>query len=278
MSIILRPNKSLPSFLYNIRKSTVALQNISLDDYHKKRLNFLMHINEQNIGLQKISYNSNYIYDTSIFKKGNPFFFIRKNYKKLFWNFLQTGFLTPNLLKFLHAAYWPTNNTQAWRTFYIYHGLERKQRVNYIKPKINKLTYFFSLIFKKNYIQSLLHFKSFIQSKLKNKYFNQLKYYYHLNINKLKFQEEFFIKPSKKKKSKTFIITDILNKYKYFKTPKFIIKERSKKEFKNFFFLTFRQRIFLKNLITFYYPVISFRIKEHNIHSLPMKTKKPRRV
>ena len=83
----------------------------------------------------------------------------------------------------------------------------------------------------------------------------------------------------RKKKIKTkFIITNILNKFKYFKTPYFILQDRSKKEFKNLFFLTFRQRSFLKNLITFYFPVISLNIKEYNIHSLPMKTKKPRRV
>nr|YP_010576285.1 hypothetical protein OYV93_mgp06 [Thecamoeba quadrilineata]UZN43822.1 hypothetical protein [Thecamoeba quadrilineata] len=266
------------SIIRNIKKSTFALKKHQTISHTQQKLNFLIRMVEQNIGLQKIQFQSNFLFNNSIFKKGNPFFFVRKNYKKLFWNFLQKGFISPNLLKFLHIAYWPTNSDQAWRMYYNYHGLERKQRINFVQPTFSKLSYFFSLIFKKSYIKNLIDFKGFSNSNSKNKYFNKLKYYYHININKLKFQHQLNMKAFSRKKKKTYIITNILNKFKYFKTPRFILKDRSKQEFKNFFFLTFRQRSFLKNLITFYFPVISLVINENNIHSLPMKTKKPRRV
>lgn len=267
-------------FLYKLKYATYKLKKIQKKFNQQQRLNFLIKTNEQSVGLQKISFNPNLNFNTPIFKQGSPFFFARKNFKILFWNILQKGFLTPNLLKFLHIAYWPTNYDKFWRTFYLYHGLERKQRINFIQPKISKLSYFFSLIFKKNYLNNLLYFKSFNLSNSKQRYFNKLKYLYHLNINKLKFQNELDIQASVnfKRKKKIFIITNIFNKFRYLKTPKFILKKRIKKEFKDFFFLTFRQRSFLKNLINFYFPVLSIFIKEHNIHSLPMKTKKPRRV
>jgi len=269
------------SLLYEIRNSTFALKKNQIQSLQyinsQQRLNFLIRLVEENIGLQKIQFQSNFIFNTSIFRKGNPFFFVRKNYKRLFWNLLQKGFITPNLLKFIHIAYWPTNSENAWRMYYNYHGLERKQRVNFIQPKISKLSYFLSLIFKRNFFKRILDFKN-SSSKIKNKYFTKLKYYYYLNINRLKYQEQLKNKKRKKKIKTKFIITNILNKFKYFKTPYFILQDRSKKEFKNLFFLTFRQRSFLKNLITFYFPVISLNIKEYNIHSLPMKTKKPRRV
>jgi hypothetical protein len=268
------------NIIKDIQKSTFILKKKINNNHYQKQLNFLIRTTEQNIGLQKIQFDSNFFFNTSFFKKGNPFFFVRKNYKFLFSQFLQRSFLTPNLLKFLHIAYWPSNANKAWKMYYNYHGLERRQRVNYIESKISKLNYFFSLVFKKTYFKNLLNFKNLIQTDKKNKHFNKLKYYYHLNLNKLKYQEQLEKKKiiGKKNKKKNFIITNILNKFKYFKTPRFILKERIKQEFKNFFFLTFRQRSFLKNLITFYFPVISIIIKEKNIHSLPLKTKKPRRV
>jgi len=159
--------------------------------------------------------------------------------------------------------------------------------------------YFFSLIFKKT---NLYFFKNFISSdKKKKKYFKFLIYFYNLNMNNRvhlepksryivskknylnRLKQNFLSKRNKHKLIKKKInekINEFKNiiKFKYFKIPKFIMKDRRKKEFKNFFLLTFRQRSFLKNLINFYFPVISLTIKEMTIHSLPMKTKKPRRV
>lgn len=266
------------SYLSEIKKSTYNLKSLKNLNNNQSRLNFLMHITEKNFGLQKIDLNTAFNFNNAIFNKGNPFFFLRKNYKKLFLDLLSKSFLSPNLLKFFHIAYWPTNHNTAWRTYYNYHGLERKQRMYYIKPKIKKLTYLFSLIFKKSFVTNLIYFKSSLHSKIKNKYFNKLKYFYNLNINKLKYHQHLEVDLTTQRKNKNYIITNILKKFTYFNTPKFILKKRNKKEFKSFFFLTFRQRSFLKNLITYYFPVLSLLIHDYNIHSLPMKTKKPRRV
>lgn len=272
--------------LINKIKSTTNTL-LKTKNINQDKLQFLVQKVEQNVGLQKLN---NITLNKLIFKKGNPFFFIRKNYKLLFENFLKRSFITPNLLKFLHMAYWPKNDYKPWRMFYNYHSLELKQRKIIKKPIISNFVYFFSQIFKKPNIHYFFNLIS--TNKYKIKFFKRLAYLYNLNVknypkiesklqlvkkkNLLKLRQKLHQKLRKKLIKKN--LSTIIDKFKYFKIPHFIMKDRKKKEFKNFFLLTFRQRSFLRNLITFYFPVISLVIKEMTIHSLPMKTKKPRRV
>lgn len=280
---------NIQHLLHNIQNSTQNLKNVPLISSQNNRLHFLTNIAEQNLGLQKINQKIN---SASILKKGNPFFFIRKNYKKLFTNILKHSFLTPNLLKFLHMAYWPKNTYNSWRMFYAYHNLELIQRKNYKQSFISNLSYFFSLIFKKSNFSFLSNLVS--SHPIKQKFYKKLFYYYNLNLPKFKAnntlklnklylaREKLKFKKFSSKLKKKYLdrkhIHSILPTFKYIQTPKFIMKNRIKKEFKLFFLLTFKQRSFLKNLITFYFPVLSLNVKETTIHSLPMKTKKPRRV
>lgn len=273
-----------------IKRSTNAISTQNQD-----KLNFLLHHKDRSLSLQNLS-DSLENFNNKVLKKGNPFFFIRKNFVKLFSNFLKRSFLTPNLIKFLHMAYWPKNDYMPWRMFFTTDPLDFKLGTK--APLISQSLYFFSLIFKKT---NFFNLKNLISSdKHKKKYFTYLNYLYSLNVKKKinNKKSRYFIakknylsliKQSKLSKInlrrflKNKINTNFKGlkntlKFKYFKIPKFIMKDRRKKEFKNFFLLTFRQRSFLKNLINFYFPVISITIKEMTIHSLPMKTKKPRRV
>jgi hypothetical protein len=233
----------LQKLIYNI-KNTSNL-NIKNQNYQ-----LFLNLGEYLNVLQKIKINQYIFFKNSFLKKRNPFFLIRKNFKLYFKTILKCKTLTPNLLKFLHLTFFPKNIENYWKSYFPSNILELT-KLKYQKQlfiSINDFSYIFSLIYKNNYIKNIFYFN------VNNKpYYNTFKYLY-------------------------FLLSSNVNNSLPLKNSNFLFINREKENFNKFLILSFKQRNFLQKIIQFYYPLLSFLIKEKAVHSLPMKTKKQKRI
>lgn len=236
----------------NIIKKTDQVRKNITKIIKKELLNCTVTINQHNKNLTKINYKKKYQYNLSIIQQKNPFVLIRKNYKKFYKIYINKAVITPNLYKFIHTLHWPKNTDYFWRNINLAHPLVNIQKNQIIAQQQQKtnMESFLNLIFRKNNIQRLMEFTN-----IRNSYINKLKKLYISNYaNKYNFK-----------------------KIQHIQMPEFI-ERFGGKSWKEYFMLSFRQKSIVRTLIRFYYPLTSILIKDKTIHSLPLKTKKPRRV
>jgi hypothetical protein len=220
-------------------------------DYKENQIKSLFDLSNLFTFLQKVKLKSYNTLNTKLLGKRTPFFLLRKNLKQYFTLFSADRIITPNILKFLHILFFPKNSDIFWKHYYPMNTLDLK-RLKYKKQNFRSFDnfyYYTSLIFKNNYIKK----NYYLNHKSESIFIKNLKYLYFLSCFN----------------TKNMLPLNI---------PPFMSVDYEKKNFKNFFILSFKEKGYLQKVVNFYYPTFSILIKEQAIHSLPLKTKKPRRV